>query len=55
LALPLLWRSRQFSPLWKNIVTAVTLAYTLLLLGSVWFSVQEALKSFGELDKLRAL
>ena len=55
LALPLLWRSRQFSPLWKNIVTAITLAYTLLLLGSVWFSVQEALKSFGELDKLRAL
>ena len=55
LALPLLWRSRQFSPLWKNILTVITLVYTVFLIVSVWFSVQEAMKSFRELDKLRAL
>ncbi len=55
LALPLLWRSRQFSPLWKNVLTVITLVYTVFLIVSVWFSVQEAMKSFRELDKLRAL
>jgi len=55
LALPLLWRSRQFSFFWKNVLTVITLVYTVLLIVSVWFSVQEAMKSFRELDKLRAL
>ena len=55
LALPLLWRSRRFSLLWKNVLTVITLVYTVFLMASVWFSAQEAMKSFRELDKLRML
>jgi hypothetical protein len=36
LGLPVLWKSRAFSPLGKVLLTVVVLAYTLLLLWLTW-------------------
>jgi hypothetical protein len=51
-AIPLLWRSRRFTLLWKNILTALVLALTALLLWNVWLVVQRALGSLHDLDGL---
>ena len=50
LALPMLWRSRCFSPTWKLILTAVMLVVTVVMLWWMWHTVQEALKPLRELD-----
>jgi hypothetical protein len=52
LAIPLLWRSRRFTLLWKNILTALVIALTALLLWNVWLVLQQALGSLHDLDEL---
>jgi hypothetical protein len=51
LALPLLWRSRRFTPRWKVVLTVVVTGLTVLLLWQVWFTFQQAMVSLGELEK----
>jgi hypothetical protein len=53
LALPLLWRSRRFTLLWKGVLTVIMVGLTVFLLWSVWFSLQRALAPLRELDQLR--
>ena len=53
LALPLLWRSRWFTRLWKIALTIITAGLTVFLLWSVWFSLQQAIAPLRELYKLR--
>jgi ribosomal protein L40E len=53
-ALPLLWRSHRFTPVWKSVLTVAVAGVTLFAIWSVWFSLQQALAPLGELDKLRA-
>ena len=50
LALPMLWRSRCFSPTWKLILTTVVLAITAFMLWWIWHSVDKALAPLRELD-----
>ena len=52
-ALPLLWRSRRFTPLWKSALTVIMAGLILSMFWSVWFSVHTALKPFLELDRLK--
>ncbi len=40
LALPLLWRSRRFSMLWKVILSVVVVAYTAAVLWLIWYLVE---------------
>ena len=44
LALPLLWKSPSFSKRWKVILTVLVLAYTGVLILSVWLAIQGAMK-----------
>jgi hypothetical protein len=53
LALPLLWRSRHFTLLWKGVLTGIMVGLTVFFLWSVWFSLQRALAPLRELDQLR--
>jgi hypothetical protein len=53
LGLPMLWRSRQFSLLWKCVLTAFMLGVTALLIWGIWFVTHQALSPLHELDKLR--
>jgi hypothetical protein len=39
-AIPLLWRSRRFSLVWKNVLTVFVLAETVLLLWVFWLILQ---------------
>jgi ribosomal protein L40E len=43
LALPLLWRSRQFTPLWKVLLTIFVTVVTVLLVAMSWIFTQERL------------
>ena len=43
LALPLLWRSRRFTLLWKSILTVLVTGLTVILLWGTWFTVEHAL------------
>jgi hypothetical protein len=54
-ALPLLWRSRRFTRLWKGILTIAMAALTAFLVYSMWFVVHEALAPLRELEKLQGL
>jgi len=47
--LPMLWRSRQFSLTWKLLLTAVVLAITAVILGLIWYVVQQSLAPLREL------
>jgi hypothetical protein len=51
-AIPLLWRSRRFTLLWKNILTAVVLGLAVLLVWDVWLILQQALGPWRELQEL---
>jgi hypothetical protein len=53
LALPMLWRSRDFSLLWKSILTAAMLGVTVLLIWGIWWVTHQTMMSLQELDKLR--
>ena len=46
LAIPLLWRSRRFTLLWKGILTALVLGLSALLAWNLWLAVQQALGSW---------
>ncbi len=52
-ALPLLWRSRRFTRVWKIILTVIMLGLTAYLLWCVWFAVHQTLASLRELDNVR--
>jgi hypothetical protein len=45
-AIPLLWRSRRFTLVWKNILTTFVLGWTALLLWVLWLFMQQ---TFGPL------
>jgi hypothetical protein len=53
LALPMLWRSRGFSPLWKTLLTLVMVGVTALLLFLMWFVIAKALVPLQQLKTLR--
>ena len=48
LALPLLWRSRRFTLLWKGILTVLVTGLTVLLIGMTWIYTQQALSPLLE-------
>jgi hypothetical protein len=43
LALPMLWRSRQFSLLWKVLLTVVVLGVTVLVVWAIWYVFNQML------------
>ena len=43
LALPLLWRSHQFSTFWRVVLTALVTVLTVLLMGMTLIYAQQAL------------
>ena len=55
LGLPILWRSRQFSPVWKMALTILVAALTLLLFAKIWYGVQESLAPLRQLQSLQGL
>ena len=55
LGVPLLWRSRQFSLLWKGVLTLIMAVVTVFLLWSIWFTLQTSLAPLRELDQLHRL
>jgi hypothetical protein len=50
-ALPLLWRSRRFTLVWKILLTIVLLAVTVYLVWCIWLAVNQALVTLQEADK----
>jgi len=44
LALPMLWRSRAFSPLWKTLLTLVMVGVTALLFFLMWLLIVKPLE-----------
>ena len=50
LALPLLWRSRQFTASWKSILTVLVTGITVFVCFECWQAVQQTL---AELQKLQ--
>ena len=51
-ALPLLWRSRRFTPIWKAVLTAFMLAVTVYLVWCIWLAVNQALATLQEADNV---
>jgi hypothetical protein len=49
LALPMLWRSREFSSRWKAILTGTVIGLTALLLLLLWFVVAKLLEPLSQL------
>ncbi len=49
LALPMLWRSRQFSRLWKIVLTAIVVVITLLIVAFLWEVVPQWLAEVRQL------
>lgn len=47
LAIPLLWRSRRFTPAWKIVLTILVLVLTLFLVWRIWIAVQQVLAAFS--------
>ena len=52
-ALPLLWRSRRFTLVWKSILTIVMLGVTVYLLWSIWLVLHQVVASLQEVDNVR--
>ena len=50
LALPLLWRSREFSLVWKIVLTVVMVALTALILYLIWYVIDKLLEVLGQLN-----
>lgn len=48
--LPLLWKSPRFSKPWKQILTALTLVYTALVLQMSVSTVRQSLRTLSSLD-----
>jgi hypothetical protein len=55
LGLPMLWRSRQFSPAWKATLTLLMVGITALILGLIWYVFYISLKPLVELQQLKGL
>ena len=55
LGVPLLWRSRRFSLLWKVVLTLIMAVVTVYLLWSVWFILHQSLAPLRELEQLQRL
>jgi hypothetical protein len=53
LALPILWRSRQFSRPWKIILTIVVTGLTVWLCWRLWLIFQQAWALVQELEKVQ--
>lgn len=51
-AIPLLWRSRRFTLLWKNIVTVLAVLQTVLVLWMLWVIMQQLVGPLRELEEL---
>ncbi len=49
LALPLLWRSREFSLPWKIVLTVVMVALTALILYLIWYVIYQSLEPLRQL------
>jgi hypothetical protein len=49
LALPLLWRSREFSLPWKIVLTVVMVALTALILYLIWYVIYQSLEPLRRL------
>ena len=48
LALPLLWRSRRFTLLWKGILTALVIGLTVLLVWLTWLAMERTLAPLSQ-------
>jgi ribosomal protein L40E len=53
LALPLLWRSRRFTRLWKTALSVMVVGVTALAVWQVWYVLNQALAPLRELERLR--
>jgi hypothetical protein len=53
LGLPLLWRSRRISRLWKFLLTALMVGLTAWILGLIWYTLDKALEPLRELHQLQ--
>ncbi len=53
LALPLLWRSREFTTRWKAMLTAIVVGITAGALWKISHDLNQALKPLQELHKLQ--
>ncbi|MGD0900184.1 MAG: hypothetical protein ABR915_20300 [Thermoguttaceae bacterium] len=51
LAIPLLWRSRRFTLVWKSVLTVLVLAVTVYVCWGVWFVLQPVFRSLDQLKK----
>ena len=49
LALPMLWRSRNFSMMWKIVLTVATVAITALVVYLLWYFLYQALEPLRNL------
>ncbi len=50
LALPLLWRSREFSLPWKIVLTVVMVALTALILYLMWYIIYKSLEPLRDFN-----
>ena len=53
LALPMLWRSRAFSPLWKTLLTFSMVGVTALVVFLMWLLIVKALVPLQQLKTLQ--
>ncbi len=53
LALPFLWRSRRFTPLWKWTLTIVVTSLTVLLVWTMWIELEHTLAPLQKALDLR--
>lgn len=54
LGLPMLWRSREFSPTWKAVVTTLILAVTAAVAVMIWLVAQKTLQPLMQLRDIKA-
>ncbi len=52
LAIPMLWRSRRFSVVWKSVLTALVLVLTVVLLWQIWATMKLILSPLDQLEKI---
>jgi len=55
IGLPLLWRSRRFTPLWKTVITALVLALSAAVGARIWHTIRASLAPLDQLRQIRGL
>ena len=55
IALPMLWRSRQFTPLWKILLTLLVLGLTIGIVWLLWYVIVTALAPLQELNRIQGM